>query len=372
MSIDLATLNTNKHFTDPKVARENLPFYENIDIVPHKLELKVGEALKYLLTDKSYNIERFKSSEFQQTLRRILTEHKYSCIIFETIYLLTYLPIIRELSPAIVILRAHNVEHHIWESKAELESGIAKKAYLRQLASTLKEYETVHSAKCDGVICVSDTDAAWFTGHIPGHKVLSSLIGIDMQQYTAHVKTDSDFRIGFIGALDWSPNVEGVEWFFDEVWPEIARAIPACTFHLAGRNMPKELKQIQLPNVINHGEVDNALSFMATLDVLVVPLFTASGIRVKIIEAMAMGKVVVSTSVGLLGNQAEHKTQVLIADSKPEFINNLCLVAKNEALKVRIGKSAQDYAIEHFDEQKLTTDIIKFINTQIDKKLSLS
>lgn len=371
-TVDLATLNTNKHYTDPVITTANLPYYDNIHIVPHSLELKFTDALLHLLTDKSYNIERFKSVDFRHALTDILKSNKYSCIILETIYVLPYISLIKELSAAVVILRAHNVENHIWESRAKQESSLAKRTYVSQLAVKLKEYEMKMSKLCDGVICVSDNDADWFRQHLPISNVLYCPIGIPSGLNTKKPKTENLLRFGFIGAMDWDPNVDGVEWFVSKVWPSVMTQFHNATFHLAGRNMPKDWKNRNVNGMVNHGEVDNAQTFLASIDVLIVPLFIASGIRVKIIEAMAMGLVVISTKIGMLGNKAQHNDHVLIANTAHDFIEQMGIAYKDKDTRIRIGTAAQQFAKQHFDERQLTTTVIDFINTQIDKKLSLS
>lgn len=372
IQIDLATLNTNKHYTSHEIAKENLDFYSELHIVDHELKLNPASALKNLLTDTSYNIERFKSGPFTQRLEDILAKNRYDCIVLETIYVLPYLEIIRKLSAAIVILRAHNVEHHIWENKAEKETNFAKAYYLNQLSKHLGEYQEKYIPRCDGIITVSSVDYDWFSNIVPKSKLLLSPIGINYQSYQSYTQNDSSFNFGFIGAMDWLPNSSGIKWYIENVWSQFILSNKNNQFHLAGRNMPNDFYRQSTDDLINHGEVEDSLSFLASLDVLVVPLFIASGIRVKIIEAMAMGRIVITTSKGLQGIKARHRKEVLIANTASEFIQFQQILRKDKALLDTISSGAQDFARENFDQQKLTQTIIAFINHKIEDKLRLS
>lgn len=372
VDIDLLSLNTNKHYSDHDTARENLPFYTQVNIVDHELKLRPTVALKHLLTDKSYNIERFKSAEFTRQLEDILAEHSYNCILLETIYVLPYIETIRRLSAGVVILRAHNVEHHIWEKKAQEESNFAKSHYLDKLSKQLQTYQETHIPLCDGVITVSSVDYDWYKTIVSESKLSLSPIGINHSEYQSYKKKDSNFTFGFIGAMDWQPNINGIEWYLEKVWPMINKEHPKLEFHLAGRNMPSNFYTEGKQNVINHGEVERSLAFISSLDVLVVPLFIASGIRVKIIEAMAMGKLVISTEKGLQGIAAQDSQEVIIANTASQMMKMHNIIMKDSALFEKISSQARSFALDHFDQQKLTDNIIAFINRRIEDKLSFS
>lgn len=371
--IDLISLNTNKHYTDPELAKSKLEFYNTIEIIPHTLELSAVQALKHILQSNSYNIERFKSNTLSQSLIELLTKHVYDLIILETLYVAQYIEVIRQHSAAMIIMRAHNIEHHIWTEIAALEKQVIKKKYLQHLAQSLKEYELAQIKKYDAVLAVASDDYKWYSEHMLTSNLLLNPIGIDIKEYTDSTKrTGAAFSFGFIGALDWIPNVEGLNWFLEKVWLQVYQNCPAAEFHIAGRNMPQDYLKLQGNGIVVHGEVANAISFISSLDVMVAPLFVASGIRVKILEAMALGRIVVTSSTALKGNHATDKEHIILANTSEEFIAEMTNLYKDKTKGSHIGPAARQFVNTHFNQETLTSQLIEFINKLQDNKLRIS
>lgn len=374
VTIDLLTLNTNKHYADPKLAQSKLTTYSKIDIVPHTLKLSAVQALKHVLKADSYNVERFISPILSQRLITILANQVYDVIILETLYVADYIEVIRQHSGALIVMRAHNIEHHIWHKIASLETQIVKKQYLKHLAGSLEKYELSQIANYDAVLTVAQDDYKWYAQYVSKDKLLLNPIGIEIDKYELpKVKSKRDtVSFGFIGALDWIPNADGLEWFLDKVWPQLHAVCPHALFHIAGRNMPDKFKHIKDVGVVIHGEVDDAIAFMSSLDVMVAPLFIASGIRVKILEAMALSKIVLSTSTALKGNHATDTKEVLLANTASEFIAKMTVLCNEKGNSSLIGGSARQFVDNHFNQKKLTEELIDHINKLQQRKIRLS
>lgn len=162
-----------------------------------------------------------------------------------------------------------------------------------------------------------------------------------------------------IGSMDWMPNLEGVRWFLDQVWPSVHRRMPQLTLYLAGRKMPNDLMRLEMEGVRVLGEVPDAMYFIASKQINVVPLLSGSGIRVKIIEAMSAGKVVVTTSIGAAGIGCTDGKDVLIADTPQQFVEQLERCVTNPEFCRQLGANAlrliaQQYGVEQLTQQLLT------------------
>ncbi|HRJ36824.1 MAG TPA: glycosyltransferase family 4 protein, partial [Flavobacteriales bacterium] len=166
-----------------------------------------------------------------------------------------------------------------------------------------------------------------------------------------------------IGAMDWTPNSEGIEWFLKEVWPIVRKSYPNLKFHLAGRKMPDDLMNNAPENVIVYGEVKSATAFMNSKSIMVVPLLTAGGMRVKIIEAMALGKAVISTRIGAEGIDCRKGENILIANSPEEFSQAISQLIENQQLFTSIGINARKLVEQHYDNRLLTRDLLNFYHS---------
>ena len=143
--------------------------------------------------------------------------------------------------------------------------------------------------------------------------------------------------------------MEGLMWFIEQVWPSLSAKFPALKFHIAGRNTPDILKNLNIPNIVVHGEVPDAIEFVDKFSMMIVPLFSGSGMRVKILEGMALGKVVITTLLGKEGIHAENDIHLLEADSPDAFIAQIESVLSGQKNKILIGAAAKKFVEEYYD-----------------------
>ena len=159
--------------------------------------------------------------------------------------------------------------------------------------------------------------------------------------------------MSFIGSLDWMPNIEGLQWFLQKVWPEAHKQWPSVRLHIAGRNTPDWLKSRPELGITVHGEVPDAADFINEHPLMVVPLLSGSGMRAKILEGMALGKVVITTRLGLEGIDAEPGKDVLVADNLDEFREALAMVLRDPQQLTRMGERARSLVSTHYDSSRI-------------------
>jgi len=368
-SVDLLAMNTQKHWVDTQSLPAHFNHYTRMETVGIDNRIKLFDAFRNLFGSQSYHIERFIDVHFATALERLLQQHQYDVVQLETLYLAPYIPVIRKHSTALVAMRAHNVEHEIWERIAA-NSPPLKRWYLQRITPRLKAYEVAQLNQYDLMVGITRRDVDQFISlgmHIPA---TVTPIGIDSRAYQPD---DSSFHrplsISFIGSLDWMPNLEGLRWFLHQVWvPLIAPRHPELTFHIAGRNTPAWLKRLQLPRVVVHGEVDQAADFINQHSVMVVPLLSGGGMRAKVLEGMALRKVVLSTPMGMEGIEATHQQECLIATSPAEFADAVTwCVAHNDAL-AELGKQGQHFCAQHYDNLETARVLMDVYTTTLGHK----
>lgn len=349
--ITLLAMNTTKHYTEIGKLPNDFNHYKEIHVTDIDNRVKVLEAFANLFSSKSYHISRFDSKEYNDKLIALLQDNEYDVIQLETLYLTPYIDTIKQHSNAIVSMRSHNVEFEIWERISANTKFLLKKWYLKHLTKKLKNFELTHINDYDYLVAVTDRDLQKFKKLGYKNGAMASPIGLQVDRYVENTTPLQGKDISFIGSMDWLPNIEGLEWFLKEVWTIFSKQNPEVKFHIAGRNTPKWITNLDLDNVVVHGEVLDALKFMQKYPIMVVPLFSGSGMRVKILEGLALGRVVVSTTLGKEGIEANHGEQIFVADTAMEFVAVLTECTKDLPLMQTVADNAVTLIKDKYDHK---------------------
>ena len=358
--VHLLCINTPKHFYDKSDLPESFNFYKTIQSVSVDTDLKPSQAFLNLFSKKSYHIDRFVDDDFSKKIKETLEKIKPEVVQMETLFLAPYVDLIRKYSNAKIVMRAHNVEHEIWSRITENTSSFFKKKYLTYLTQKLKRFELQQLNTYDLLVPITKRDLTTFQnlGFTGAHQVTP--IGIDHQHYQpVPIQTNQPLSISFIGSLDWIPNLEGMDWFIKNAWPTIRAAFPEMALHLAGRNTPEHLHELASQKVIVHGEVPDAKEFINQHPIMIVPLLSGSGMRVKILEGMALGRVVITTRIGLEGIEARHQKEVLIADTAAEWFQCLKFCQENTQTLSQIGAAAQNLIRKYYDNLEIGQRLLR-------------
>jgi polysaccharide biosynthesis protein PslH len=351
VSWDILAMNTTKHQVDREQATGILKAdYRDIDFVEIDNRLKLIPLIKNLIANRSYHITRFVSEAYREKLIQKLRDNQPDIVQLESLYLAPYIDTIREYSDAKIVLRAHNIEWQIWERVAESTSNPVKKLYLNIAWKQLKRFETETLRKIDALVPISRLDEAAFNSMGYTGPVFYFPIGIDTRFFDYRLPDFSrPLMLHFIGSLDWIPNIEGITWFVNEIWPKIRTLFPNTGLRIAGRNTPPEIYQLAGNGVEVEGEVADAIAYVQAGQVSIVPLLSGSGMRAKIIEAMALGSIVISTSIGAEGIPATHRESILFADTGQEFADALSFIQRNPDKAAEMSLKARRLVEEHFD-----------------------
>lgn len=363
--VKIIAVNSFKYKADIKQLPPDYVKSTNIEFVDVDLKIKRKDAFLNLFSGKSYHVKRFISDDFKAKLIEVLKKNEFDVVQIETIFLAPYISIIRKYSKAKIVIRAHNIEHRIWKRLSENCPSLLKRIYLNHLSKTLMNYELKAINNTDGVITISKPDLDFFIQNGCAKPIKVIPFGIS-QSVISHVVpksidvNQSVIQIGYIGSMNWQPNIEGMKWFIEEVWIPNFSANSKVHFHLAGRFIPEEFYDYNLPNVTIHGEVEDAYSFINDCDVMITPLFSGSGIRIKIIESMLLGKPVVTTTIGAEGINYTDKHDIIIANSVEFFTDAIKLLAKDYDLRKIMGQNAHELIHLEHNMALITPSLIGF------------
>jgi len=357
--ITLFCLNTVKHYFPVEDIPLNIRAKIRFITVRHDTSPGFFSAvLNFLFSRKPYIAVRFRSSAFNKLLVKTLSEEKFDIIQVEGPYLSCYFRTIRKFSCAQISFRAQNVESAIWKGISKNTSSLLKKIYLNNLSSRVLKLEKKVLSESDLFVPITESDCRFF---LTFRKDISYHIyptGFDTAEFEK-TKGAYQYSLFFLGALDWKPNRDGLLWFLKNVWT--TRGFNT-KFHVAGRCAPEWLKQklYSTEGVVFHGEIENSADFISKYGIMICPILTGSGIRIKILDAMLMGKTIISTRVGAEGIPVTDGENIILCEKPEDFSRKILFLEKNSACAAELGSNAKKFVIKNFNNLALCKDLCDF------------
>lgn len=339
--VKVLALNTNKYFIKESEIPESYRKNTGIEFIYTDLSIKPLHAFANLFSKNSYHVQRFITKEIENKIIETLKKEQYDIVQLELLYMTPYIEIIKKYSNAKIVLRSHNIEHLIWERITQTTSNPIKKQYLSSLTKKLKKYELENLNAYDGIITITKKDAEYFKANGCTIPIDEVPFGVEVDEYQPSQQSYEYPSLFHLGAMNWVPNEEGIKWFIEKVWPLFHKKHPNIKFYLAGRMMPDWLTNLNITNIEVLGEVPDAKEFINSKAVMIVPLFSGSGIRIKIIEGMALGKAIIATEIGAEGINYTNGKDILIANNPTQFIEAIEKCFESENVCQELGEKAR-------------------------------
>ena len=270
---------------------------------------------------------------------------------------LTAMPNVPLGGPVPVVFFEHNVEHMIWKRLSEIETRRWRRALLGIEWRKMRRYEAHACTRANTTIAVSEVDRALLAANAPGANVVAIPTGVDTSYFAPNGIPEAPAHLVFTGTMDWYPNEDAVLHLMNTILPSIRREIPEVSVTVAGRNpSPRVVKAAGEAGVRVTGTVDDIRPYIAEAAVYVVPLRVGSGTRLKIFEALAMAKAVVSTSVGAEGLSLVPGAHFLRADDPAEFARAVTSLLRDSARRRALGTAGRRFVEERYSWPKVAAE----------------
>jgi glycosyltransferase involved in cell wall biosynthesis len=249
--------------------------------------------------------------------------------------------------PIPCVLFQHNVESSLWQRMATTESHPLRKLAYALESARMSRYERRTLARFHHIIAVSEHDRQQMLEMCPACEITVVPTGVDTQQFpVAPPSSATPPRIVFTGSMDWEPNIDAVEHFCGQIWPRILAEFPDAIFQIVGRNPFAKVQRLASPSVQVTGTVPSVTDYLRDATVVAVPLRIGGGTRLKIYEAMAMGKALVSTSIGAEGLSFENGRDLLLADDASSFADAILLLLRDAQVRRKFEQAAVQLAAQ--------------------------
>jgi glycosyltransferase involved in cell wall biosynthesis len=361
----LLSMNTSRHYVEPEQLKKLFTHLHGFEWVDIDNSLKWTEIMKnYFFSKQPEHARRFYKEEFKEKLKDVLTSFVPDVVQMESVFLTTYLPVIKKYSYALTVLRLHNIEYQIWQGLTKKNSSHLKRLYLNSLTERIRNFERQAWKSYDLLLPITEKDAYLVARLEDVNAMIVAPFGINMQ--TVAPGRNEKWSGYHIGSMDWLPNKTAIRWFLDKAWPKIRIAAPQFEFYFAGRNMPPEFMKTPISGVHCLDEVPDAAEFISDKKILIVPITSGGGVRVKILEAMAAGKVVITTPTGIKGIEARAGEHYLQAAKPEEFARAIKWCLDNTTEAEQMAGRARDLVAEKYEYK----EVIKKVVSEVDLLLS--
>jgi len=359
--VSVLALNTKKAGVE-----ECLPDDDLVDKISYKTyridtTITVLQVAANLLQKTSFNIDRYYDEGFERLIIAEVKANNFDIIQFEGLLTTLYYDAARKNCNAQLIYRAHNIENQLWDRLSQQKIDPFKKSYLKLHARRIKKYELHQLNKFDAMLVFTDEDKKTLVNDGITIRIQKLPIGVRLEQYMPDRSLTEFPSLFFLGSLDWLPNREGVEWFLQNFHNVIANGELMTRLYVAGNDIPDSFDDYEaLGKIFIQGEVDNALEFVNSKAIMIVPLLTSGGMRVKIVEGMAMQKCIISTSLGAEGINYVDGRDILIANTIEEFYKAIKRCIGDEAFCRQVGANARKLIEAEYDIHIITQKLVDF------------
>lgn len=314
--------------------------YCKLFTVPKNSSNITSLAIKNLFSSMPYNIQKYISQEMLRSIFELLKTQEFDIVHIDGLHMAYYGVEIKKTFNIPVVLREHNIESIIMKRVSENSKNILIKSFALLQFKKIYRFERSVTGEFDKCIVITPEDENLLRKMNPKAQLTVIPAGVDLGIYYPLPAKEVDHSIIFIGNLEWYPNVDGLLWFLRRIYPAIKQKISSIKFYIVGKNPPRALLSFASPDIIITGYVKDVREYISKSKLVVVPLRIGGGMRIKILEAMAMGKAVISTPIGAEGINAKNDEEIIIRDGENDLANAVVELIFNDEERMKIGESA--------------------------------
>lgn len=358
---DVTVLTTHEPYEDEKALARHLPRCAQVTTVPHALAKRGGigflwALMRSWLTPMPVSVYKCRNAALAAEVSHALADSHFDLCVADFLYAV---PNVELEGSTPVVLFEHNVEYMIWQRTAANSTTPWGRALLALEWRKMRRYEQRACNRADLTIAVSDDDRLLLGKDAPESSIEAIPTGVDLEYFDADDGTlEQPAEIVFTGSMDWHPNEDAMRYFIDDILPLIQREAPEVTLTIVGRNPSRQLRDAAkaATGVAVTGTVDDVRPYIRRGSVYVVPLRIGGGTRLKIFEALAMGKAVISTTIGAEGLPLEEGVHILRADEPAAFAEKVLDLLRDQAKRRALGTAGRRLMEQEYSWSRVAQD----------------
>jgi sugar transferase (PEP-CTERM/EpsH1 system associated) len=355
----------------PESLEQSAEYCQQLALIPRSETRKNGihfysDLALNLSSRLPYAIQKYRSAEMRRAVERELSERNHDVVVCD--FLVPSINLARD-SRCPTVLFQHNVESMIWRRHYEVQTNKIKKAFFRNQWQKMYWYEREACQAFDAVVAVSRNDREQMRNEFGLTQIYDVPTGVDTEFFRPLGTAREPFELVFTGSMDWMPNEDAIIYFIEKIMPRINGWNPQVTLTVVGRNPGERLKAMAESNrqIKITGRVDDVRPYIDKASAYIVPMRVGGGTRLKIYEAMAMAKPVISTTVGAEGLPIRDGKELLIADQPEDFAQAVIRALSDAPFAAKIGERARALVCERFGWERAAQAFIQVCEKVVNR-----
>lgn len=311
---------------------------------------------------------RFSPPRAGRAIRALLAAERFDAVVYQSVIVANH-----RLPPGpIVVIDEHNVEYELLERSVLQARSTSRRIHYALEAEALKRVELALLSRADLVSVTSEREREMLGALLPGASVVVTPNGVDTTAFApGRQAAETPHRVIFTGSMDYHPNEQAAHYFADTIWPRVCAEIPDATWYLVGLRPPASFKRLAaLPGVVVTGAVAETQPYLSAASVAIAPLKVGGGTRLKILEALSMGKAVVTTALGCEGLNVTSGEHVLVADDPGDFADAVIRVMRDDGLRTRLGAAGRALVEREYSWTRSGRTFVQAIERCVDERRS--
>ncbi|WDD99482.1 glycosyltransferase [Thalassomonas actiniarum] len=359
-------LSLQRNDDDPSAVQHLESMCQSVQVFPipneHSKIRFAKDLLQGFFTKTPFVVRKYFSQELARAIEEKLTSEQFDLVHFDMLPLAQYANLLGNVP---YVLNNHNVESLLLKRRAENADSLPEKVFFGNQGKSLHQFEADVCARAKETFVCSQIDADILQALSPAAKISVVENGVDTQFFSPGKQEQVENSLVFVGGMGWFPNKDGMIFFMDEVMPKILAKVPDAKLTLVGKSTGVQIPPDVKDNITVTGFVDDFRPIVASAAVYILPIRVGSGTRLKLLEAMAMGKAIVSTSVGAEGVNLSADENIIYADDASAFARGIIALLTDSEKNSRFGHSARDLATGKYDWDIIANKLLSSYNTII-------
>jgi len=356
----MATLVDNE--TEASYTPDLLKFCKGVETVELKPSNALDhpiEAIQFLVSGRPIELRHFQSKELIEKIRILRSKIDFDIVDIENSHMSLYWEALQPLGKSKTVVTFHDVIFSKYDRISKLEPKMSRKLRALFYSTMMRRWEPYYTERFSRCIAVSDSDRRLLLNSNPSLKINVVPNGIDTKQYRPLPDSEGAPALIFVGNMDYRPNIDAILYFCRDIFPKIKVKIPEAILWITGINPAREIRELTSDNIHVTGSVEDVRPYYQRSTICIVPLRAGGGTRLKILEAMALGRPVVTTSIGCEGLDVVDGIHLLVADTPEQFAEKTLLLLKDHNLRQRIGEAARKLVVDHYDWDVLARQLLQ-------------